>query len=141
LGADAIIDSSSGDLKQQVLDRTDGRGADAAVVTVGASSVITQAAECLADGGRLNIFAGVYPSAPLGVEPNLIHYKELIVTGSSDSTPEDMHTALGYIESGAVKVEPLVSHVVPLERIGEGFELVSNRLGMKVMVEVGGEVK
>jgi L-iditol 2-dehydrogenase len=137
LGADAVIDSSAGDLRQTVLDWTNGRGADAAVVTVGASPVIAQAAECLADGGRLNIFAGVYPSAPLGIEPNLVHYKELIITGSSDSTPEDMHTALSYIESGSVKVEPLVSHVVPLERIGEGFELVSNRLGMKVMVEVG----
>ena len=141
LGADAVLDSSAGDLKQTMLDWTSGRGADAAVVTVGASPVVAQAAECLADGGRLNIFAGVYPSAPLGIEPNLIHYRELIITGSSDSTPEDMHSALGYIESGAVKVEPLISHVVPLDRLAEGFELVSNRQGLKVMVEVGGEVR
>lgn len=140
LGADSVFDSSAGDLKNTVLGRTDGRGADAAAVTVGASPVVAQAAECLAEGGRLNIFAGIYPSVPLGIEPNTIHYKELIITGSSDSTPEDMHMAMSYIESGAVQVEPLVSHVVDLENLAEGFELVSNRQGYKIMVEIGGEL-
>ena len=98
-----------------------------------------EAAECLAAGGRLNIFAGIYPVAPLNIDPNLIHYKELILTGSADSTPEDMHEALRYIESGQVLVEPLISHLLPLERLDEGFQLVLNREGMKVMVEVGGE--
>jgi L-iditol 2-dehydrogenase len=87
----------------------------------------------------LNIFAGIYPATPLEIDPNLIHYKELVVTGSADSTPEDMHDALGYIEAGKVNVERLISHQLPLEKLQEGFELVLNRQGLKVMAEVGGE--
>jgi L-iditol 2-dehydrogenase len=139
LGADFIVDSSKVNLREAVMAATGGAGADAAVVAVGASPLVVDAAECLAAGGRLNIFAGIYPVAPLNIDPNLIHYKELVLTGSADSTPEDMHEALRYIESGEVLVEPLISHVLPLHCLDDGFQLVLNRTGMKVMVEVGGE--
>jgi L-iditol 2-dehydrogenase len=139
LGADHVFDNSAGSLKEAVMDWTGGRGADAAVVTVGVSPVVVQAAHYLADGGRLNIFAGIYPIAPLEIDPNLIHYKELVITGSADSTPEDMHEALRYLESGQVSVEPIISHVLPLENLQAGFDMVMNRQGLKVMAEVGGE--
>ena len=139
LGADMVYNSGTGNLQQAVLEATSGRGADAAVVAVGVSPLVVQTAQCLADGGRLNIFAGTYPIDPLNIDPNLIHYKELILTGSADSTPEDMYQALAFIESGAVRVEELVSHLLPLERLAEGFELVLNRQGLKVMVQVGGD--
>ena len=139
LGADEVINSGSTNLRDAVMAATAGAGVDAAVVAVGSSPLVLEAAECLAPGGRLNIFAGTYPVAPLNIDPNLIHYKELILTGSADSTPEDMHEALRYIEAGHVSVEPLISHVLPLDRLRKGFELVLNREGMKVMVEVGGE--
>lgn len=139
LGADLVYDNSKGNLKKIVMDVTGGRGTDAAVVTVGLSPVVVQAAQCLAEGGRLNIFAGIYPVAPLEIDPNLIHYKELVITGSADSTPEDMHYALEYIQRGQVEVEALISHLLPLEDLQRGFEIVLNRQGLKVMVEVGGE--
>ena len=56
-------------LKEMVLRVTAGRGVNAAVIAVGASPLVIQAAECLADGGRLNIFAGIYPADPLGSTP------------------------------------------------------------------------
>jgi len=139
LGADVVVNSRQTNLREAVMAATSGAGADAAVVAVGASPLVVEAAECLAPGGRLNIFAGIYPVAPLNIDPNLIHYKELVLTGSADSTPEDMHEALRYIESSQVAVEPLISHLLPLERLDDGFQLVLNREGMKVMVEVGGE--
>ena len=139
LGADVLLNSSTQSLKQGVLAATNGKGANAAVVAVGVSPLVVETAECLAAGGRLNIFAGIYPVDPLNIDPNLIHYKELILTGSADSTPEDMHQALEFIENGQVQVEPLISHIVPLEKLDEGFGIVLNRQGFKVMAEVGGE--
>ena len=139
LGADVVINSQAANLREAVMAATGGAGVDAVVVAVGSAPLVVEAAECLAPGGRLNIFAGIYPVAPLNIDPNLIHYKELILTGSADSTPEDMHEALRYIEAGQVVVEPLISHLLPLERLADGFQLVLDREGMKVMVEVGGE--
>jgi threonine dehydrogenase-like Zn-dependent dehydrogenase len=139
LGADITCNNSNGNLKDVVMSVTDGRGADAAVVAVGISSLVVQTAECLGEGGRLNIFAGIYPVEPLQIDPNLIHYKELVLTGSADSTPQDMHEALQFIETGQVKVEELISHVLPLETLQEGFEIVRNQRGLKVMAEIGGD--
>jgi threonine dehydrogenase-like Zn-dependent dehydrogenase len=139
LGADVVVNSGRENLKDAVMAATGGAGVDAAVVAVGASPLVTQAAELLAAGGRLNIFAGIYPVDPLNIDPNLIHYKELVLTGSADSTQEDMREALRYIESREVQVEPLISHLLPLDCLDDGFQLVLNRVGMKVMVEVGGE--
>jgi L-iditol 2-dehydrogenase len=136
LGADAIHDNSQGDLAQVVMDWTSGRGADAATVAVGVAPLVDQAVKFLGTGGRLNIFAGIYPVTPVQLDANLIHYQEIVVTGSSDSTPEDMHTALGHIEAGRVKVEPLVSDLLPLERLSEGFEIVMQANGLKVMAQV-----
>ncbi len=139
LGADVVVNSGQAKPKDAVLAATGGAGVDAAVVAVGASPLVVEAADCLAAGGRLNIFAGIYPVDPLNIDPNLIHYKELVLTGSADSTPEDMRDALRYIESGEVLVEPLISHVLPLDCLDDGFQLVLNRVGMKIMAEVGGD--
>ncbi len=139
LGADVICNNADGQLKEVVNEVTDGQGADAAVVAVGVAPLVVQAAECLGEGGRLNIFAGIYPATTLDIDPNLIHYKELVLTGSADSTPQDMHEALQFIETGQVKVEELISHLLPLAELQQGFELVKNQQGFKVMVEIGGE--
>jgi threonine dehydrogenase-like Zn-dependent dehydrogenase len=92
----------------------------------------------LAPGGKLNIFAGIYPKDEIHVDPNLIHYGEFSLTGSADSTQADMLRALAFIENGQVRTADLVSHVLPLEALGQGLELVKNRVGLKVVVEVGG---
>jgi len=139
LGADVIYNNSKGQLQDVVNEATNGQGADAAVVAVGVAPLVVQTAECLGEGGRLNIFAGIYPHATLDIDPNLIHYKELVLTGSADSTPQDMYEALQFVETGQVKVEELISHLLPLEALQRGFELVKNQQGLKVMVEIGGE--
>jgi hypothetical protein len=36
-----------------------------------------------------------------------------------------------------VRVEPLISHVLPLERLQEAFEMVTERRGLKLMIEIG----
>jgi L-iditol 2-dehydrogenase len=93
----------------------------------------------LAPGGKLNIFAGIYPKDELRIDPNLIHYGEFSLTGSADSTQQDMFHALGFIESGQVKTADLISHILPLAELGQGIELVKNRVGLKVVIEVAGE--
>ncbi len=139
LGADWAIDPSQQDLPALVDEVTDGWGVDAAVVAVGASRLVEQTLALLAPGGRLNIFAGIYPKDELRIDPNLIHYGEFVLTGSADSTPEDMRRALDLIESGQVNTESLISHLLPLEELGQGFELVQDTAGLKIMIEVNGD--
>lgn len=135
LGAEWTVNPTELDLAEFVKEVTDGWGADAAVVAVGSAPLVEQTLPILAPGGRLNIFAGIYPRDELKVDPNLIHYGEFILTGSADSTPENMYRALELIETGKVDTETLVSHLLPLKEVGQGFELVQNTAGLKIMID------
>lgn len=139
LGAEWVVNPTETDLAGYVKEVTGGWGVDAAVLTVGSARLAEQIVPMLAPGGRFNIFAGIYPKDQVHFDPNIIHYGEFIITGSADSTPENMHQALNLIETGQVNTEALVSHVIPLEELGRGLEIVKNRQGLKVMIEVGGE--
>lgn len=140
LGADWTVNPQETDVEKFIKDTTGGWGVDAACITVGSSRLVEQIIPYLAPGAHLNIFAGIYPKDEIHVDPNKIHYGEFVLTGSADSTPEDMHLALDMIESGQVKTEALISHLLPLEELGKGFEIVKKREGLKVMVRVNGEV-
>lgn len=141
LGADWTINPQEGNLSAFVKEVTDGWGVDAAVIAVGSARLVEQTLPLLAPGGRLNIFAGIYPRDEIKIDPNLIHYGEYILTGSADSTPENMQRALDLIQAGLVDTESLISHLLPLEELGQGLEMVKNTAGLKIMMEVNGEVK
>jgi L-iditol 2-dehydrogenase len=134
LGAHESVDPSAEDLRERVHALTNGRGAQTVILAVGAPQAISQALQVAATGGTVNLFAGVYPPAEIALDPNWIHYKQLIITGSHDFTPHDFRTALKLIHHGMVRVAPLISHVMPLERIKEAFDLVAERRGAKVVV-------
>ncbi len=139
LGADWVVNPTESNLADFVKELTGGWGVDAAVIAVGSSRLVEQTLPLLAPGGRLNIFAGIYPKDELRIDPNLIHYGEYVLTGSADSTPENMHLALKLIEDGLVDTASLVSHLLPLEELGPGFDMVKNTKGLKIMIEVNGE--
>ncbi len=135
LGADVALDPQR-PLREAVLAETDNYGADAAVVAFGSARLVETAATCLGFGGRLNIFAGIYPKDTLAIDPNLIHYNELVITGSADTAPIDYAGSLRLIESKLINVEALISDVLPLRELQRGFDLVQTQQRLKVMVEV-----
>jgi L-iditol 2-dehydrogenase len=134
LGAHDTIDASSGDPVERVKELTDGRGADCVIAAVGAPEPIRQALQMGAINGRVQLFAGTYPPAELPFDPNLVHYRQLVVTGSHDFTPHHFTTALKLIQHGIVRVAPLISHRFGLDDVREAFETTANRLGLKSMV-------
>lgn len=136
LGFDWAVNAQDVDLAAFVKDVTDGWGADTGVVAVGSARLVEQTLPMLAPGGRLNIFAGIYPKDELHIDPNLIHYQEYVLTGSADSTPQDNFQSLKLIEDGLVDTESLISHLLPLEELRQGFDLVKDAQGLKVMMEI-----
>jgi L-iditol 2-dehydrogenase len=139
LGADWVVDPQEINLAEFVKDVTGGWGVDAIALTVGSARMVEELTSLLAPGGRLNIFAGIYPKDQVHLDPNQIHYGEWVITGSADSTPENMHRALAFIESGQVQTEALISDLFPLPELASGLAMVKNRAGLKIVMEVNGE--
>jgi L-iditol 2-dehydrogenase len=118
----------------RVKELTGGRGADVVIVAVGAPKALQQALEMAGLCATVNYFAGTYPPTTIPLDPNLIHYKQIRLTGSHDYAPLDFENAMRFIELGLVKVLPLISHHLPLAQVKEGFDIVAGQKGLKVMI-------
>jgi L-iditol 2-dehydrogenase len=135
LGAHEVVAAVGDAAVAQVQALTDGRGADAVIVAVGAAEAVRQGLAMAAINGTVNAFAGIYPASDFPFDPNLVHYRQVRLTGSHDFTPHHFSTALKLIRHGIVRVGPLISHRYDLDGTGEAFELAAGRRGLKAMVE------
>jgi len=136
LGADDTVCPSKEDAIERVMELTEGRGANAVIVAIGTPEASQTGIDMAGICGSVNFFAGMYPSAEIPLDPNLIHYKQLVVTGSHDFTPHHFTTALKLVQYGIVKVKPIISHVLPLEDIASAFDIVAERRGLKVVIKM-----
>ena len=136
LGADDTVCPAKEDAIERVKELTEGRGANTVIAAIGTTEVARIAIEMAGICGTVNFFAGTYPPGEIPLDPNVVHYKQLVLTGSHDFTPHHFTTALKLIQHGIVKVKPLISHVFPLEEIASAFDIVADRKGLKVMINM-----
>lgn len=113
---------------------SEGRGADAVVLTVGEPAVVRQALGWVRDGGAVHLFVGE-DEGPLPI--GAIYRRELTLAATYSSSPADLAEAFDLIRTGAVRVAELCSHRLPLEQLPEAVRLVEQREALKVFVEVG----
>jgi len=135
LGANFVINSSVENPVDKVMSITDGEGADVVIVTAGSKKAIELSYNLISVGGRIVIFAGLYPPTTIEFDPNILHYKEALVMGSHAYRPIEFQRALYVLESGYVNVKKIVSHVLPLEKLEEGFNISERTLGLKVIIK------
>ena len=111
-------------------------GADAVVAAAPVAQVFSDALRCAAKGGRINFFAGLPSGAgTVPLDANLIHYNELLVTGTTANTNEDCREALELVASVPELFAPLITHRVPLRQADEAFALAASGGALKVVLE------
>jgi L-iditol 2-dehydrogenase len=134
-GADVAIDPRAEDLLQRVRDETGERGADAVVVATPAHAVYPQALEAAAIGGRINYFAGLPSSdSVVGLDANLVHYRELRVTGTTANSTQDCLDALDILANHPEDYRRFVTHRFALADIEEAFRVSAEGAALKAVV-------
>jgi len=136
-GADRVVDFRKESLLDVVARETDGRGADAILVAAGVREPMEEAPALAAIGGRINLFAGL-PSGDSGVrlDANLIHYKELIVTGTTGCSTGDCRRSMELIASGKVDLGPLIGGCYDLEHAMDAFTAARAGNVLKVVLRL-----
>jgi L-iditol 2-dehydrogenase len=134
MGADYVVNVGERDAVKYVEELTRGEGLDHVITAIGGRQAIETGLKTLGKVGTLNIFASTHPHTEIAIDPNLIHYRELVITGSFSSTKRDVRTALRLLERREIDVRSLITHRLPLERIVEGFKIHTERRGLKVMI-------
>ena len=111
---------------------TGGRGADVVITACPAPEAQVTALKVAAMNGRVLFFGGLPADrAVVGLDTNLVHYRQLIVTGTTRQSLSQYRAVLRLIEDGLLRVDDLVSARWPVESIREGFAAVMRGSGLK----------
>jgi L-iditol 2-dehydrogenase len=135
LGADRAINPVVEDLAAVLAEETGGRGADVIIVAAPAHQAQEQALQLAAIGGRINFFGALPKDRPaIEFDSNIVHYKELLVTGTTACSTSDCWRAAEIVNSGKIDLSPVISARFPLEQAGEAFAAAEDRKSLKIVI-------
>lgn len=117
LGFDKVIDAKVADPVREVMEATEGIGADVVIEAVGSVRVFEQALQMVRPGGGLLVFGGHPADAIAQVHPYQFYHNELVVLGSYAGSYDTWLQAIALLGSGQLNADSLATHVVPLEEI------------------------
>ncbi|HEX2826678.1 MAG TPA: zinc-binding dehydrogenase [Burkholderiales bacterium] len=109
-GADAFVDASQGDVAEQLMDATRGKGIDVAIDFVSAAATLEAGFAALGKGGRLVTLGG--NSGSFTANPSQMLRKELELLGSRYATRAEVAESLELVARR--ELWPIVPEKVPL---------------------------
>ncbi len=122
-GAEKALDPKVDNLQAEAAARTEGRGADIVFVAVSAPGVVEEAIRVTRPGAKIVLFAQTSDKERIELSGKDICMGERVLLGSYSADVDLQRESADLVFSGALPVEELVTHRVPLEQIMDGFEL------------------
>lgn len=115
---------------------TSGKGLDIAITANPAPSVQAAVLPLMNYGGRVNFFGGIpKEKQPVPIDTNLIHYRELIVTGSTRSSIAHYRRVVNLVESGLLDISDLITDRYSIEEAETAIENAKAAKGIKHIIE------
>ncbi len=128
----AFITVESETLKEDIDRLTGGRGVDVCITACPAPQAQQAALELAAVNGRVIFFGGLPPDkAHVTLNTNLIHYKQLEVTGTTRQSVSHYRRALRLVAGGRINVKDLISSRTALEEIQSVLDSISQARSLK----------
>jgi 2-desacetyl-2-hydroxyethyl bacteriochlorophyllide A dehydrogenase len=124
LGADITIEAGEGAVSK-VLEATGGRGADVVIESTGMMPAVAEAIRMARFGGQILLF-GIMSARDAALPFYDLYFKELTLRNGRAAKSEDFADMIGLIERGAVRLESLITHRMPLEELETAVGLVGN---------------
>lgn len=134
LGLDSI-DARARPIRDAILERSGGRGADAVIECTGSVEMWESAPSLVRRGGRVSFFAGLPGNVSVSFLAARLHYDEVGLFAPFHFRPNDVRAAFGLIAEHALPLTRLVSHVYPLDRITAAFRDLDSGAGLKAVIE------
>jgi L-iditol 2-dehydrogenase len=122
-GLENSIDASRTDVVQEVRRQTEGRGADAAILAVGANSLIKTAMDAVRPGA---VF-----------DPAEVCVNEKTLIGSYSASVDLQDESVRFVMGREMALEKLISHRFPLAQAAEALELAADPQpgSMKIVIQ------
>jgi 2-desacetyl-2-hydroxyethyl bacteriochlorophyllide A dehydrogenase len=138
LGADITIAGDEHTIAR-VREATEGRGPDVVIETTGVISQLSSAITMARSGGRLLLFGII--TAKEGALPFYdLYFKELALINARVAKGEDYPSSIALVQRGTVKLDPLVSDIMPLGELKTAIGMLGSDGGaqrMKIIMDHG----
>ena len=129
------INSADKDRKQKILDHTDGRGVDVAIVATSSLKALEDAIDMVRKGGVVMMFGVPSKGAKMDLDMNKIYSKEITLVTSYAASDKDTKEALKLIESSQIDVKQLITHTYPITDSQKAFDHArSGNNAMKIII-------
>ena len=122
LGVHHTVDPTQEDVQERVLALTDGIKADVVIEACGLPETLAQTVGLVRRGGTIMLI-GWSGNTTDPFDLTAVTLDELTVLGTLGFA-WDHHTALKLMSMGKVKVGPILSHHLPLERVEDGIKML-----------------
>ena len=134
-GADIVLDPNTDDLAAVVAQETGGIGMDIIIMAIGVPALVTPTLKLARKGGAVSLFAGFAKGVMADLDPNVIHYNELKVTGSSAYKRQDYLDASEMVINGYLDLKPIVTHTYKIDDFQAAYEMNKSGAGLKIEIE------
>jgi L-iditol 2-dehydrogenase len=125
-GAAYALDARHEDAAALLRSLTDGRGADLVFVATAAPGLVEEAIHCSRPGARIMLFAQTSDKERIEISGASICVGERSLVGSYSASVDLQRESADLVFSGSLPVNLLISHRVPLDKIGIAFRLATH---------------
>jgi len=135
-GADLGVNPLAEDAPAVVRQHTAGLGADVVIVAASSAAAQEMALQMLAYQGRVNFFGGL-PAGNKGITfpSNLVHYRQLTVTGTTGSSTYEYRRSLSLLAAGRLQIAGLISARYGLAQVHQALEVARGGKALKIVLE------
>jgi 2-desacetyl-2-hydroxyethyl bacteriochlorophyllide A dehydrogenase len=132
LGADLLLDPSAQNIKAEIK-RMFPAGVDALIECSGSLEAQEMSQDLVKKGGTILLFGCSPEDRRLALSPFKINHNEIKVVGSTNN-PFTHARAINLISNGRIKLKPLISHRMPLEKLAYAFEIFGSEETTKIVI-------
>lgn len=140
-GIEFTLNSKDGDIDSKIAEITGGRGFSIGLEGTGSSSCISFILDRIAPEGNIVLYGNPHGDIEIVKDSYWkILRKQLTLKGTWNSSfgmkDNDWEEIIGMLESGKLKLEPLITHTLPLHSLQEGLEKMNDKdcFTCKVMI-------
>lgn len=129
------IQSTDDDRFQKILDNTESRGVDVAIVATSSLKALEDAIEMVRKGGAVMMFGVPSKGAKIDLDMSKVYSKEITLVTSYAASDKDTKEALELIKSGKLDVKQLITHTYPIVDSQKAFDHArSGEKAMKIII-------
>jgi L-iditol 2-dehydrogenase len=134
-GADMVLLNNNPDETiKTILEYTSRKGGKLVVVATSNPDAVDLALKVAGKNSVVNLFAGMPKNKTLEIDPNLLHYNQICLSGSFSSTPKVMKRATDLVHEKKIDLKRLITHRFSIDEIDKAFYVTEVYDGLRSVI-------